>query len=196
VGKGCEAEGLAGRTFAFGFFDQVAGQLAGRLKIRSARHLARPLAALLVGGMAKSGVLDDLQGKRVAIVPVPTAKSRKRERGIDHTRLVAKELARIMGWGLCEVLERKNEGMQRGRTKAERLKQAKGLFALKSGKKWAFDTVKSEHDTVNAAGDTVFDTVILYDDITTTGATLAECVKALEKSGVKDVRCVVLAKTR
>jgi ComF family protein len=103
-----------------------------------------------------------------------------RERGLDHTKLVAGELARITGWRESCMLVRQNDGLQRGKSKTERKKQAKNMFTT----------------GVEAAKITHFDTVVLYDDITTTGATLAECARLLRENGAKNVRCIVLAKTR
>ena len=160
--------------FAFGFYDQPVGMLAARLKLKSARHLARPLAKLLAASLPK------IEGEEVVIVPVPTARSRVRERGLDHTWLVARELARIMGWEVSGYLKRQNDDLQRGKTKSERKKQSKNMFVT----------------GVGAEGIMIADTVILYDDITTTGATLAECTKLLKENGAKNVKSVVLAKTR
>ena len=166
-------------TFAFGFLAQPIGELAARLKLKSARHLARPLARLLAEAMPEIGAGGRGGGGRIAIVPVPTAKSRARERGLDHTRLVAQELARITGGRMCIYLERKNDDLQRGKSKAERKKQSEKMFVA----------------GVGIANVVSFETVILYDDITTTGATLDECTRILREAGAKNVRRVVLAKT-
>jgi predicted amidophosphoribosyltransferase len=36
-------------------------------------------------------------------------------------------------------------------------------------------------------------TLILVDDVTTTGATIRECARVLKKAGAKDVRAITLA---
>jgi predicted amidophosphoribosyltransferase len=36
-------------------------------------------------------------------------------------------------------------------------------------------------------------TLILIDDVTTTGATIRECARALRRAGAKDVRAITLA---
>lgn len=173
IGWGCPECG-ADDKFAFGFYDQPIGELAVRLKLESARHLARPLAKLLADG------LPEVEGGHVAIVPVPTAHSRVRERGLDHTRLVAMELGRIRDWEVSGYLKRQNDDLQRGKSKVERIKQSKNAFATGA----------------SAASIMMPDTIILYDDISTTGATLEECARLLRENGAKNVKQVVLAKTR
>jgi ComF family protein len=161
--------------------------MAAQLKLKSAQHLAQPLARLLAASMLE---LDAWALGRVAVVPVPTAKPHARERGLDHTKLVAKELARIMGWRYLEILRRRNEAEQRGESKRVRRAQAKSAYAVAAG--YAVGGEKS----ASGNGLDEFDTIILYDDITTTGATLEECVKILRAAGARNVNCVVLAKTR
>jgi ComF family protein len=161
--------------------------MATQLKLKSAQHLAQPLARLLAASMLEldAGILG-----RVAVVPVPTAKSHASARGLDHTKLVAKELARIMGWKYLEILQRQSEAKQRGRSKKVRQEQARSAYAVAAGYAPGGEMAASGN------GLDEFDTVILYDDITTTGATLEECVRILQATGVRNVKCAVLAKTR
>jgi ComF family protein len=109
------------------------------------------------------------------IVPIPTIAPHIRERGYDHTLLIARELARQRGLPLAKhLLVRRTTTSQRGASKLVRKKQAEQAFVL-SG-------------TVDPSI-----TYLLVDDIVTTGATLDAAAKLLKDAGAKDVWVAVVA---
>jgi len=167
----CGADG----SFVFGFYDQLIGMMVISLKQKSARHLARVAAELM------AGVLPEVGGGRVAVVPVPTIAKHRQERGLAHAEMVAKELARIKGWKYVEALRRVGDSVQTGKSREVRGKQAARAYRFEE--RWV--------DRISE-----FDEVIIYDDITTTGVTLDECAKLLRQAGARRVRRVVAARAR
>jgi len=162
-------------SFAFGFYDQPIGLLATSLKQNSARHLALVVARLL------ADTIPEVRAERVVITPVPTLAKHRKERGVAHAEMVARELAKLKGWSYSPLLRRKSGSVQTGEERKVRIQQAKMAYEV------------SDKGAGKLAD---FDAVIIYDDITTTGATLAECARLLKAAGAKDVRKIVAARTR
>lgn len=111
----------------------------------------------------------------VIVTSVPTATSRVRQRGFDHSRLLAKELAKQKGLKYDYLLARMGQLKQVGTKRATRQKQAENSFRA----------------TTNLTGARI----LLIDDVTTTGATLEQAAKALKKAGAKSVNALVFAQT-
>ncbi|MEK7164141.1 MAG: ComF family protein [Patescibacteria group bacterium] len=113
---------------------------------------------------------------RPIVVPVPLHKNRLRERGFNQSLVIAKTVCEVWHLELNDCLIRvKDTGHQVGRTRSERLKALKNAF-----------TLRPESCVLNS--------VLLVDDVWTTGATMNECKKTLLKAGVKKVWGFVLAR--
>ncbi|AKM80619.1 MAG: putative Phosphoribosyltransferase [Candidatus Saccharibacteria bacterium GW2011_GWC2_44_17] len=104
----------------------------------------------------------------VYVVPVPTITTHIRQRGYDHTALIAKEFARKRKLTYLPCLGRKTNTVQRGKGRGERIKQAKTAF-----------TCQAQLDDSGV--------YLLIDDVVTTGATVRYSAKALKAAGAKDV---------
>lgn len=113
-------------------------------------------------------------GADTIITYVPTATSRVRIRGYDQTKLIAEEFARIRGLSCRRLLVRIGQARQVRSTRAQRAAQAAGNY-------------------IAVPGTTLDGTVVLIDDIITTGATLGSAAKVLKKVGVKHVLGAVFA---
>lgn len=115
---------------------------------------------------------------RPVVVPVPLHPKRERERGFNQADLIARSFAARHKLS-CDshLLQRsKDTGHQTLRNREERLKAVEGAFALAPR-------------TYNLAP-----SMLLVDDVWTTGATLSECCRVLKKAGVKKVWGLVLAR--
>src|SRR4051794_2763151 len=140
-------------------------------KYKNDTPLAKPLAALMSEALA-----NHITGwGSVVLVPVPLHASRCRERGYNQSELLARELSRKTGLsvdlGLIRVRETRPQvelGMQ------ERAANVAGAFKLQR--------------------DPAPQTVILVDDVCTTGATLAECAAVLKLQGARSVYAVTVAR--
>ena len=111
------------------------------------------------------------------IVPVPLHRARLRRRGYNQALELAKPLAAAMGVSLvADALERTRDTFaQTELDRAARGRNVRGAFHLREG--------------VDLP-----DHVALVDDVMTTGATLAECVRLLKRSGVPRVDVWALAR--
>lgn len=115
----------------------------------------------------------------VWITSVPLHKMRENKRGYNQSSLLAKELSESLKIPyIANLLTRRKPTRPQFELKRdERQKNIKDAFL-----------VNDKLITANKIRN-----IILVDDITTTGATLAECGKTLKKSGVRSVLGVTLA---
>lgn len=112
--------------------------------------------------------------KNVAIVSIPTIPAHIRQRGYDHTKQIAKVLAKQTGRRLASPLVRVTNTKQRDASRAVRITQAKQAFKVTS----------IDEDTC----------YLLVDDVVTTGATVKYAAKALRDAGAKDVWVAAIAR--
>jgi ComF family protein len=137
------------------------------------RSLARPLGRLL--GQAGSAVLEGAD----AVVPVPLHLWKRVQRGFNQSA----DLARTLGPPVRPVLRRSRATRtQAGLTPGQRRRNLAGAFTLAA---WPWRPLRSE-----VAGRTL----VLVDDVMTTGATLDACARVLKQAGARDVRTLTLAR--
>ncbi len=110
------------------------------------------------------------------ITCVPLTAKKLRSRGYNQSALLAKDCAKNLEVEFKEALVKKHDTIDQHKLKAaERLKNLKDVFE------------------VNTNVDVKGKTILLCDDIKTTGATLYECRKTLIKAGAKEVCCACIA---
>jgi predicted amidophosphoribosyltransferase len=143
----------------------VARNLVTALKFR--RLL--PVATLMADRIQWLAPSDLLSG---TIVPVPTAPLRTRARGFDPAAELAAELAEKTGLPLAACLARSGLGRQLGKRRAERVGHPPRVRT----------TAKAPRS------------VLLVDDVLTTGATLSSCARALRSAGSVRVAAITFAR--
>lgn len=168
---------------SFGWYDGVLGDLVRRFKYDSWHPLARPLARCLQVAstrFATSGGAGGVAVKFDLIVPVPLHRNRQRSRGYNQSQLLAEELSRLTGVRLAgkDCVRIRDTKPQTGLRGNERRRNMRGAFAVP----------KPEH--VRGAS------ILLVDDVLTTGATLDACAVALRQAGAETLRALTLARAR
>ena len=113
------------------------------------------------------------------ITCVPQTKRKRRKRGYNQSALLAKEISKQLSVPFDELLliKTRNTPDQHTLKGKARIANLKNAFAADKP-----DSVKGK-------------TILLCDDIKTTGATLNECRKTLLKAGATAVCCAVIAVT-
>lgn len=110
---------------------------------------------------------------------VPMHKKRKRKSLYNHSKLLASSIAKNLSLPMKNLLIKTEYNKpQHKLNRDERIKAIKNTFRADSK---SLDFIKGK-------------TILLCDDVLTTGSTLSECCKVLEKAGAKDVFCVAFAK--
>jgi ComF family protein len=153
--------------------------LIRQFKFTGERSHGRVLATVL--GRMRAG--DRAQPLPQALVPVPMHARRFRERGLDHTLLLARWAAEVCAVPvLTDWLVRvKATPPQAGLSGAARRHNMQGAFAVRPAAKTARRGVPAH--------------VALIDDVLTTGSTLAAASAALRTAGVGRIEHWVLART-
>ena len=139
------------------------------MKFRNVATNALPLARYL----AQCANANDVHFDAVTYVPM-TAQAKK-QRGYNQAQLLAQNFCDILNLPPPETLLKKVKETQR-QEKLGKKERKENLIA-------AFAATCDLHGK----------TVLLIDDIKTTGATLNECAKALKKKGATKVVCLTVA---
>ncbi|UTX51356.1 ComF family protein [Candidatus Saccharibacteria bacterium TM7i] len=136
------------------------------LKFCNDRFVSEPLAELLA-------IRAPFFPTDAVVTPIPTLRASIRRRGYDQAFLLARAFARRRGLEMRRLVERSGSFVQHDtESRLQRERQVRGSFTIK-------------------ANTSIPETVILIDDIITTGATVNEVAKVLRQVGV--VRVYVMA---
>ena len=111
-----------------------------------------------------------------AVTNVPLSESSLKQRGYDQTELIARKTAEILEKPFCAALRKvRQKRVQHSLSLKERRENSKGCYA------------------VSDAADIRGKTLLLIDDICTSGYTMAECRRVLLEAGARDVYCASAA---
>jgi len=156
------------KVYCAGIYSKELQKLIRGLKYHNQPDLAYYLAKFMYEYFSK--VTDE---KSFEIVPVPIFPKREKKRKYNHMNLVGEELAKLMGCDLNRelIIRIKDTKPQYKLKRAERIQNLKGAF-------------KVNQQTYKGG------TVLLIDDICTTGSTFEEMIKELNTNGIDDIVCL------
>ena len=150
-------------------YEGVAKKLVHTLKFNCVEDAATVLAQEISSHVKRMNLPQDTVFTWVTM-PV----KRYRERGIDHGRTLCENAAQIAGFSSRQLLVRtRRVKRQLGLSREERIKNLQNAFSCVE------DVPQS---------------VLLIDDVMTTGATTAVCVQALKDAGAKQVYVLTATK--
>ncbi|WP_029010684.1 ComF family protein [Azospirillum halopraeferens] len=155
-------------------YDDASRPLVLGFKHGDRTHAAGPFGAW----MARAGA-DVLAGADL-LVPVPLHRWRLFARRYNQSALLALAVARLSGVAAAPdlLVRRRRTRSQGGLDRTGRQRNVAGAFALRPGRA---DRVAGR-------------TVVLVDDVLTTGATLSECARVLLRAGAARVEVLTLAR--
>ena len=157
------------------FYKGLAAGAVKSLKFYNKRAYSRSLGCLLAQCIQQQNQAFHFD----CIVPIPMTKKDIRKRGYSQAELIA----RFMGEALGIAVEKNNlikicqTKKQHDLTATERKQNLKNAFSVKKP-----ETLRGK-------------SILLCDDVTTTGATLREASVTLQKAGVKEISAAVIATT-
>jgi competence protein ComFC len=148
----------------YGIYDR---SIIFSLKYRKNRYISRNMAEIMADRLKLTGFSPDV------IVPVPVNAKRLRERGFNHMELTGRHLSEMTGIQMAPdaLLRVKDTRPMRGLDPQQRRENMAGAVALDPG---AEEKISGK-------------SVLLIDDILTTGATAETCVDALKQAHPADV---------
>ena len=143
------------------------------LKARQRRDLSRALADLLAAPVRERPWWPEVD----LIVPVPSHWRRQWWRGFNQAEVLASGLGETLGCPTARraLRRRRHTPPQVGLSLAARTRNIAGSMRLRHGAQLAGATV------------------LVVDDVMTTGATLSECARVLRRGGAKKVYGAVVA---
>jgi ComF family protein len=141
--------------------------------VHALKYDGRRSIAVRLGTMMRDRGRHVLAGAD-AVVPVPLHPSRQRSRGFNQ----AADLAQHLGLPVCHALRRTRATATQADLPAAR----------------RHDNVREAFASTRAAEGLTGNTVVLVDDVCTTGATLESCARALGQAGVASVRALTAAR--
>lgn len=156
------------RAIAAAYHLGAARDMILAFKFAAQKHNVHPLSKLLVARLGDSDILGQVQ----VIVPVPLHRSRLRSRGFNQSELLARELGARLTLPVSAGNLRRTVNtppQTKEMSLASRRANVKGAFSAKRPGAFAGKSV------------------LLVDDVLTTGATTSECAGVLKRAGAKKV---------
>lgn len=134
------------------------------------------MAQLLYEALIQNETFTKIKKNDCLLIPIPLHAKRLRTRGYNQSMLLGRQLQRLFNLSLSDALLRtKATHTQVGLTHVQRRENMKEVFALK--------TTAQVKDM----------TVLLVDDVVTSGSTLNEAAKVLKRAGAKEVWGITFA---
>lgn len=138
------------------------------LKYKDRRNTAYTMAAMIWE------IVDKSQYKFDLIVPVPIHRKKLKKRGYNQSELIAKELSNIMNIPHLNVIER--------------VKNTPAQVLFNGDMRW-YNVKDAFKCIINLEGKSI----LLVDDVITTGATMCFCTEQLKEAGAKFVGAAAFA---
>ena len=147
-----------------GELQKIVDEFKFQSKSQNAYYLTKLLSDFL---LSNSEFINNRE--KLVLIPVPTLSNHIRERGLDHTELLTRQLAKNLKIEKLTLIKRISKTTQRGKNFKTRQVQAKSSYEF-TGEKLSKDKI-----------------YVIFDDVRTTGATLDSIAKILRQSGAKEV---------
>jgi len=166
---GCSERSSVAAVYATTRYTGIAKDVVWKLKFGRAGGAAQEIGKLIAFRLSRKNT------RRMVVTYVPTAPSRIRQRGYDQAELIARAVARKLELPCYPLLARQTSRKQVGASRATRTTQLTG----------AFRAVRLRH--IHGSS------VLLIDDVVTTGATLEAAAATLKAAGAARVEAAVFA---
>jgi ComF family protein len=153
-------------------YDGVVRKAILGLKYKFALEIAHELADLVID-VLKNHNSSFIFHNSFILVPIPLHWQRENWRGFNQEREIGKIMARKIGWKFIpDLLIRKSSTVPQAELKREqRLTNVRDVFTLNSN----YKILNTKYS------------ILLFDDVWTTGSTMREAAKVLKRNGFKHV---------
>lgn len=157
---------------SYGYYGGILKDLILSFKYNKNFTAGRVISELLLTLINEEKIECDM------ICYVPMTKSSIKKRGFNQCEIIAKRISKKLNIPVSKALIKvKNTKEQKTLSKEERKNNIKDAFIIKENK-----------EILNKR-------ILLVDDVITTGTTLLECKKILEKSGAEKITILTIAKS-
>ena len=156
-------------------YNDASGKIVSDLKYNKHKYIAKFFAEEMYNKLKEFGTMPDI------IVPVPITSKRFKQRGFNQSELIAEELSKLSDNKLIvrtDLVVRDVDRLpQAGLDRSARIVNLKGVFSVNGNEKLSGKTV------------------VVIDDVFTTGSTISEVVLQLRKLKPKKIYALTFAKT-
>jgi competence protein ComFC len=161
----------------FDYRDPIIKKAIWKLKYHHNHYIGGKLGQLLYEFLIEdiSDIKTDVSGRSIYVVPVPISNKKTKLRGYNQALAIAKGFCDSTDIGIFElkndVVIKKVETTPQAKilNRKKRLENVRGVFEIKNK-----EIIKGR-------------TIIVIDDVTTTGGTINEIIKILKKAGAKKI---------
>jgi ComF family protein len=159
------------QALSIGYFEGALREAIHQFKYRPCRSLGSPLGDWMSGNIQLPQGID-------VIIPIPLHGSRLYERGFNQALLLADRIGNRFSIPVCydNLVRTRPTRPQVELSGLDRVKNVAGAFSLVNP-----DTIKNT-------------SIMLVDDVFTTGATVNECARILKAAGASHVAALTLAR--
>ncbi len=183
----CRADHSLDRLFvATSYENPLVEKIIKTMKYRFVRSLAGDMAGLMAKYLERRFSLGfNIDHGLTVVTPIPLHRRRLNWRGFNQAEIISRKTAEFFGWPLiADALKRiRNVKLQvEMPDRQSRITNAKNIFE--------FNSPNYGSPTSIVGGKTV----LLIDDVATTGSTLDDCARALKGAGAKEVIGFVFAR--
>lgn len=188
----CRADHFLDRLFVMTSYENpLVEKIIKTMKYRFARSLAGDMARLMAKYLERrfSPGFNIDRGSTV-VVPVPLHRRRLNWRGFNQAEIIGGEIAEFFGWPIiADALKRVRDVKPQAKMpdRQSRIANAKNIFEFHS------PNYGSPTSIVGTSASLVGKTILLIDDVSTTGSTLDDCARALKGAGAKEIIGFVFA---
>lgn len=151
------------RLVRLGQYEDDLREAIQELKFGAWRRIGDELGQLLGRRLAEEAAAAGIPAARIALVPVPTTFRRRMGRGVDHTLVLARGMARAGGFEIVRALHRRHGPSQLDVPPSRRRANVAGVYR------------------VRRRADLGGRVAVLVDDVRTSGATLRSCGSVLRR---------------
>ncbi len=163
------------------YYEGVLRKCIHLLKFKKQVKLVKPLASLMINYLSRD---EQINIKEIElIIPVPLFKDDYVKRGFNQSGLLAKHIADYFSIPFSEnlLIKIRTNLSQVGLSKIERKNNVKNVYAINSS------ILQKQYNNKITS-------LLLIDDIFTTGASIEACCKELKKIGIKRLYVFTLAR--
>jgi ComF family protein len=169
------------KAAAYGSYEGGLRDLIHLLKYEHVRPAANVLGRMLAEVISR--LAPEFEQQPPILIPVPLHQRKHHERGFNQAELIARAALKLKPAGLdmglgSGILQRTRATLsQTGLSSHQRRENMRGAFA------------------VDKAGEIVGKQVVLVDDVFTTGTTVSECARVLQRAGATRIWVATVART-
>jgi len=161
----------------FDYRNSIIKDAIWELKYHHKRYLGERLGQLLYESLIEeiSEMRIEVSGRAIYVIPTPISNKKTKSRGYNQALFIAKGFCGRAENGVFElknnIIFKKIDNLPQAKitNRKRRLENVRGVFGIKNS-----EIVKGR-------------TIIVIDDVTTTGGTINEIMKILKKAGAKKV---------